>query len=311
MNNTMTSGRSNQEWSQEIWDRINQAIHDETKRAKVAARFLPLYMSMPHAFIVPADVTNTNQQPLTVDETKTTEIVEILVEIALTPQQYQREPDLMTAVTLATRAANLLSQGEDLLINQGEQGLQNDLFRNNKVSKQSGNPGSGLVGSLAPEQIVPVRPTAIVEGKPKWGENTLAAVAEGYSRLQNEGHYGPYALMLHTDPYADTYAPLPTTLITPAEPIKALVTAGFYGTGTLPPNTGILVSLGGDTMDLVMAVDTKIEFDQNDNRGRYLFRVYERFAFRLKVSNAVIKLDFQTTLSTTTVASEKSGTTKK
>src|SRR5262249_39260404 len=142
-------------------------------------------------------------------------------------------------------------------------------------------------------------PRQIVDGKPKWADNTLAAVADAYSRLQNKGHYGPYALALHTDPYADTYAPLATTLITPAEPIKALVTGGFYGTGTLPPLTGVLVSTGGNTMDRVVAVDAKIEFEQTDNRGRYLFRVYERFALRLKVSDAVIKLEFQAALPTT------------
>src|SRR5690348_13274934 len=69
-----------------------------------------------------------------------------------------------------------------------------------------------------------------------YAEHTFAAVAEGYSVLQGNGQYGPYALVLQTTPYADTYAPLPDTLILTADRIKPLMTAGFFGTGTLPSN---------------------------------------------------------------------------
>ena len=73
-------------------------------------------MAVPGALIVPADTVNVDAPPLTVDEASTTPIVETLVEFALTKQQYGREDGLMTAITLATRATNLLSQAEDLLL---------------------------------------------------------------------------------------------------------------------------------------------------------------------------------------------------
>jgi hypothetical protein len=101
--------------------------------------------------------------------------------------------------------------------------------------------------------------------------------------------------VLHTVPYADTYRSLPTTLIYPALRIKSLVTAGFYGTGTLPPNTGVLVSLGGNTMDLAVGIDPTTEFVQEEalGGGRFRYRVYERFTLRLKDDTGVIVLDFQ------------------
>jgi hypothetical protein len=140
----------------------------------------------------------------------------------------------------------------------------------------------------------------------RFGERTFAAVSLAYSRLQSgnnlqQAHYGPYALVLHNEPYADTYAPLPTTLIMPADRIKPLMTAGFYGSGTLPsqgnaPNeretTGIVVSLGGNTMDLVVGMDAITAFLQEDTQGQYRFRVYERFALRLKDTSSVIRLEF-------------------
>ena len=100
--------------------------------------------------------------------------------------------------------------------------------------------------------------------------------------------------------HADSYAPLPDTLIMPADRIKPLMTAGFYGTGTLPSNlptkvsfTGLLVSLGGNTMDLVVGLDATTAFMQQDTDGAYRFRVVERFALRVKDTTAIVRLEFQ------------------
>jgi uncharacterized linocin/CFP29 family protein len=91
----------------------------------------------------------------------------------------------------------------------------------------------------------------------------------------------------------NTFAPLKSTLIMPADRIKPLVTGGFYGTGTLPPFTGVLVSLGGNTMDLVVGMDAITAFLQEDTEGGCQFRVFERFTLRVKDVTAVIKLDFE------------------
>jgi len=238
-------------------------------------------------------------QSLGVDETATTPLVEILADFKLTAQQVDREEELMTAVTLATRAANLIAQAEDVLIFQGQAAVegpqQHPLFRDGKVRLLSGNAGTGLLGGLPANQIINVPPIDAAEQR--FGENTFKEVAEAYSRLQSgeglaQAHYGPYALVLHHEPYADTYAPLATTLIMPADRIKPLVTAGFYGTGTVPPLTGLLVSLGGNTMDLVVGMDVTTSFLQEDPDGRYRLRVWERFALRRKDETATIELKF-------------------
>jgi hypothetical protein len=78
----------------------------------------------------------------------------------------------------------------------------------------------------------------------------------------------------------------------PADRIKPLVTAGFYGTGTLPEKRGILFSLGGNTMDLAVGVDATPESMFSDNTGMFRFRVFERFAPRLKNKLAVRRLEF-------------------
>lgn len=345
----MNKGRSLLPWSQEIWDRIDQVVYHECKRTTISSKFLPLYGPVSSGQLtIPTDSIEVNQAGrLIVREAATNELIELVVEFTLTEQQVAREEELGTAMTLATRAANLLSQGFDVINFQGrtavEEGpLQHPLFRRGadgtppKVIVKSGIPGIGLLD--APDannkpdaQVVIVKERELdpTEIPPRWGENTFGAVAEAYSILQNgidlaQAHYGPYALVLHFMPYADTYAPLATTLIIPADRIKPLVTEmpsdkdiymqsedmhmygrdmhymysreyypRYYGTGTLPNLRGLFLSLGGNTMDLVVGVDAKTEFVTEDTQGNYCFRVYKRFVLRLKDKSAVIRLQFE------------------
>lgn len=309
------NGRDKLPWSQEIWNRIDQAVHDECQRTRIARKFLPLYGPVsPGELIVASDTVTRVGQTITVNEAATIPLIELLVEFTLTLQQVEREAELMTAVTLATRAANLLAQAEDVVIFQGQAAIdpgaaQHPLFGQNRVRARSGPAGAGLLQAAAnPIQVIRLRATPPVDpGQPlRFGERTFAAVSTGYSRLQSgagldQAHYGPYALVLHNEPYADTFAPLENTLIMPADRIKPLMTGGFFGTGTLPSQgavpherqtAGILVSLGGNTMDLVVGMDSTTSFLQEDTEGRYRFRVYERFALRLKDTTSVIRLEF-------------------
>jgi uncharacterized linocin/CFP29 family protein len=312
-------GRDKVHWTPDIWDRIDKAVHDEVMRTRVAQKFLPIRPVISRTTSVPTDAITppTKEAPtLIVDEGLTTRLNEFWVEFALTPQQVDHETgDIMelghsTAVTLATRAANLLSQAEDLVIFSGQNAINGNLLFQNGIVLNRGIPtDTGLLDLPSGTPSPPALPaTQIIQVKPKdpavpgvYAEHTFAAVAEGYSVLQGNGQYGPYALVLQTTPYADTYAPLPDTLILTADRLKPLMTAGFFGTGTLPSNSGeteprsfgLLVSLGGNTMDLVVGLDATTAFMQQDTNGSYRFRVVERFALRLKDIKAVVRLEFQ------------------
>jgi uncharacterized linocin/CFP29 family protein len=133
------NGRDNVHWSKEVWEHIDMAVYHEAMRTQVAPKFLPLHPVPPKTTTVPSDlviVPGGAAGTLTVDEGATTRLIEIWVEFALTPQQVEHEtgdPGELghsTAVTLATRAANILSQAEDVLIFQGRDALtSNNLVR--------------------------------------------------------------------------------------------------------------------------------------------------------------------------------------
>src|SRR6516162_5177117 len=94
------NGRDKLDWSQEIWDRIDVAVHDEAMRTKVASKFLPIQPVPADTRYAPSDIINNPisatdpNRALTIDEGATTSLFEIWVEFALTPQQVESEADL-------------------------------------------------------------------------------------------------------------------------------------------------------------------------------------------------------------------------
>jgi uncharacterized linocin/CFP29 family protein len=319
-------GRNKIPWSPAVWERIDQAVATEVKRTRIGARFLPVRPVPPKTTSVPTDSYRSSEGIFSVDEGATLRLNEYYVEFELTPQQVEQEEgdfrDLghSTAVTLATKAANSLALAEDLIIFQGQNAITGTkLFRSDLVQTLGGNKpaDTGLLnfpigsdapgpGPLTPDPasaitVIDVSPLDPPERGVIYGPNTFEQVAKGYALLQDAGQYGPYALVLETIPYADTFAPLPATLTLTADRIKPLMTAGFFGSGTLPPNRkppqepyyGVLVSVGGNTMDLVVGAPPITAFLQEDPTGNFRFRVLQRFALRVKDPTAINILKFK------------------
>jgi hypothetical protein len=302
------------EWSPDIWPLIQTAVANEHKLTAIAAQFLtPPVPDSTTRGTVDANTVSVVDGALSVSDSATRFIVELSVPVTVKPNQV-KDPNI--AVSLATRAANLLARGEDLLICQGLDGLNDPFFASNPVTTNiSKTPDKGIVvdSFLPADQKVPVEPVE-VNSDPNlnvYGENTYAAVAEGYAKLQ-ESHYGRQALILPTTIYADTYAARATTLNIPAitaDRIKGLIGDNnnffFFGTSALPsfdknnaqaPAKGVIVALDGMTVDLVVQKDPTMEILTQEktgaNTGDYVGRVYERFALRLKDPKAVVELDF-------------------
>jgi uncharacterized linocin/CFP29 family protein len=352
-------GKDQVPWSEDIWKRIDAAVTEEMIRTRVAAKFLPLVQVPRKVTTVPSDVVvvpnpKDQDQALSVDESQTNRVNEFWTEFRLTPAQVEEEGSkemamthgqpCSTGISLGLRSSNSLAQAEDTVLFNGRNAFNSPLFtppggliqfRDPNLKK---NLDLGLLNvdadgsvTLPPavpgpiDQIILVHPAR--QNPLQYAENTLGAVAQGFSNLQALEHYEHYALVLHTIPYADLHTALPTTLSTPFEPISHIVKAGIYGTGTLPPfnaaagqptglpdpnklpqgfipaganilYTGVLVSLSGNNMDLVRGLldtdaggkelDVATTFNQKDVNENYRFRVLQRFALRLKDQTAVV-----------------------
>jgi len=276
----MNLGRDALAWSSELWSRLDRAIHAEVDRAGIAGKVLPLHSSMPEATTVPADVID--PETMTVRDDAVLPLVELSVEFSLTAQQVEREAELATAVTLASRASNLIAQAEDLLVFQGESAHDAGVFN---TVRRRGSSAEGLVAA-APSAVQVAAKNGDV------GERIVQAVTRACADLQGRGQYGPYALVLRTEQYADASSPLENTLVMPADRLRPLVAQGFFATGAMPEATGLVVSVGGGPIDLAVGVEPTVSFLQLDGNGHYLFRVFERFALRLKDERSLVRLEF-------------------
>ncbi|MER6160929.1 family 1 encapsulin nanocompartment shell protein [Streptomyces sp. NPDC001868] len=270
-------GRHKIDWEQEVWEHLDRSVRAETERSRLCTRFLPVvsHALSPQARTVPADAVETDGEggTMSVPEGVELPLEEKSVTFALTKQQYESEARIGTARTLAVRATNRLARLMD-----------SSVF-------QDGPNTSLLAAAEKVKQIIDV-PLRNDDVPGEYGERYFRGVSEAYALLEGKMHYGPYALVSHFEPYADAHAPLDNTLIMPADRIRALMDGGFYGTGTLPPKTALMVSTGGNTLDVAIGVDAVTAFTHESESGMYLFRVYERFTVRVKDPTAVVKLRF-------------------
>jgi uncharacterized linocin/CFP29 family protein len=276
----MNLGRDALAWSPELWSRLDQAVHAEADRAGIAAKVLPVNSSMPEATTVPADVID--PATMTVRDDAVLPLVELWVEFSLSGQQVEREAELGTAVTLASRASNLIAQAEDLLVFQGESARDAEVF---DTVQGRGSPAAGLVAA-APSAV------QVVSENGDFAERIVQGVTRACADLHGRGQYGPYALVLRTEQYADASSPLEKTLLMPADRLRPLVAQGFFATAAMPETTGLVVSVGGGAIDVAVAVEPTVSFLQLDSNGQYLFRVFERFALRLKDKRSLVRLEF-------------------
>jgi uncharacterized linocin/CFP29 family protein len=122
------------------------------------------------------------------------------------------------------------------------------------------------------------------------GQGSFAAVARAFSILQAGSHTGPYALLLDADEYAAAFEVPDGQLVHSAERLRGLVQA-FYGTAAMPHGRGVLVSVGGETVDLVIGSDPTVAFLGVDANDRFGFRVVERFVLRVKDPTGCVRLE--------------------
>src|SRR5215204_1084503 len=96
-------------WGSEVWEKIQKSVDDEAQRTKIPDKIIPVNGPIAGAVNVPSDITNVGGNTLSVNEGETTSLIETTVQFLLTKTQVEQEQQMLTAVTLATNAANLIS----------------------------------------------------------------------------------------------------------------------------------------------------------------------------------------------------------
>lgn len=139
------------------------------------------------------------------------------------------------------------------------------------------------MGSLL-SPVTPAAPAAI-------GQALVTAISNAVGQLEGQGHFGPFTVVLDQNFFLAVQTPDLASLVLPQDRIIPFLGGGsLLRSSTLPENSGLVVALGGAPVELVVATDASLQFLQLTAEPRFLFRVYEKIALRIKEANAIATL---------------------
>jgi uncharacterized linocin/CFP29 family protein len=291
-------------WGEQQWAAIDAAVAAELTLIRVVEEVIPTTNVGPSEKTVTID--RINAQTRTIDDETTIPLPEISVQFQLDKQQVQ-QPELTRALALIRRAASDFARLEDAVLLRGltispNGGYQPDgvalptnanIQRGQDRAQFDGLAGSARNDAINPQTNLPhlvIRPSG---GGTAYGPIIVGAVADAIEMLESAGHMGPYHLILGRDAFIASMTPNPPALVLPKNSIEPLLASPIRRTPVLQPDQGVLISVGGDPADRVVAVEPTVRFIETTSQDRYRFRIYGVLALRRKEPEAAVRLRFQ------------------
>jgi uncharacterized linocin/CFP29 family protein len=269
-------------WTDAQWQKVKDAITEAFGKASVASSFLPMYGPLSgSAEIVRNDrLTQDASTPpiLRLDadhDAVNVRLLNLTVRVELSSEQVADET-LTNALLAFRRAANILAQEEDRIVFEGlrqqPQNLDSKFVLNDRVEPQEG------LADLPKRRLFPGFDTAGIST----GQGVITAVVNATQLLEDSFNPGPFTCVLGSELFTGVHDPS-QSLVLPADRITPLLKGGpLLRATTIHPKVGIVVSPVGNAVDIVVGTPPTVQFLQRTQSARFLFRVYERFALRIR-----------------------------
>ena len=244
---------------------------------------------------------------LWVDSSPTLYITTISVNVPLRGHDVA-DPELKAALTMFRRAANYVARLEDALVFNGRTGGQVGPVAINGVAgvpavfgvsgdggAQAGifDPNGPITGAVV--QVIPPPaggPPASAINRPPLlnytgGDELFRAVVNAIGQLDANGQLAPYGCVLGQDLFDIACTPNPNFVIPRDRILPFLQGPLLRSSGLLQRYLGAVIALSGNPIELVVASDINVQFLQTTLEPRYVFRVRERVALRIKEWGAI------------------------
>lgn len=292
-------------WTEDHWNRITSVVTEEAQKARVAAQMLPVVGPEDASTVaVPSYTLGLQGNPaappparLAVDSDPTLHLTTLAINVAVRSHQ-MAEPGLTAALGMFRRAANYIARLEDILIFGGRPapgvlvpagpGVLPPVFN---VTGDGSVDGlflafSGLGPLRGFTQISAMPPPPPVVAPPFLGERIINAIIDSIQQLDAAGQLGPYACALSHDLFAAICTPTPN-LVLPRDRILPFLQGPLVRASTIATGWGVVVALSGSPVQIVVASDIGVRFLQTTQEPRYVFRVSQRVALRIKEHAAI------------------------
>jgi hypothetical protein len=135
------------------------------------------------------------------------------------------------------------------------------------------------------------------------GDDLVKKISKAIGELEAHGHFGPFAVVLGQRLFLVAQSPEPYgAFVLPQDRIIPFLSGGpllrsstldhDYRAGDVPRSWYgvVVVALGGAPVELVFASDMSVQFLQVTDGPRFLFRVREKIALRIKEDEAIVRL---------------------
>lgn len=286
-------------WTGEQWTALERVVQEAAGKARVASSFLPLVGPLPPGQASVRALTlgsgadphgGEGGQRLEIDDSVTLPLTTLSCYVHLTTQQVE-DPDLASAKQLLSRAADIVGRLEDAIVFNGQPaaGAAPDvgLPRIYQVHGGGTSPGLFSEAGLDAEFTKQVG----TDGLGKYGADLVTKISAAILTLEGAGCFGPFACVLGHQFFEDANSSFLGSLITPKDRILPFLEGGpLVRSSVVPPNQGVVVSLAGSPIDLVVGSDMHVKFLQVTLEPRYVLRVSERFVLRVKQPGARCRL---------------------
>lgn len=275
-------------WSEAQWQRVNDAVNEAFHKASIASAFLPMYGPLSGSTEVVRNerlLQDDESTPPTIrldrdHRSVNLKLVNLTTNVELSSEQVA-DDTLSNAQLAFRRAANILALEQDRVVFAGyRRGFleENSRFVTNQV-----DPQKGLADLYARVQFSPV-------GFPQppnttLGQLVVSAVVRAMTTLEDGSNPPPFACVLGNVLFAAVHDPS-SSLVLPADRVTPLLRGGpLLRSGKIDPDSGIVVSLAGNVVDIVVGTPPTVQFLQRTADAKFLFRVYLRFALRFRESD--------------------------
>jgi uncharacterized linocin/CFP29 family protein len=279
-------------WTDAQWQKVNHCVKEAFDKASVASAFLPCYgplqgstETVRNERLVYDDAAQPRVVRLDTDhDSVNLKLVNLTVNVQLSSEQVAEEA-LSNAMLAFRRAANILAQEEDRIVFEGFArgfGRDNSIYVANTVPPQKGLADLAarrdftLLRDKTGALVTPATERALV------GQAIVSAVVSAIHALEDRMHPEPFACVLGNELFERAHDPS-ESLVLPADRITPLLRGGpLLRAGRMDDRSGIVVSLAGNAVDIVVGTPPTIQFLQRTTEARFLFRVYERFVLRIR-----------------------------
>lgn len=306
-------------WTEEQWHCIQKTVTEEAQRARVAARFLSIYgpvdekdiavanLALQQGGVTPVPAPGVASQRLTVNSTPGTALATLSVLVYVRNNE-AADPELQAATTMFRRAANLIARTEDAMMFNGQRGAgqppigaPGGPIQVSGGRRQFGLIGNGIlgipgyVGALGPFVTPPVSQSRLTSlpsavGFALAGRDLISVVVDAINRLEAQGYSGPYACALGNNLWEAIHIPT-SNLVLPRYTIEPLMDGGMLvRSSTIHPDRGVIVAYESGQVEQVLGRDIRVRLLQISAEPRFVFRVSERIALRVKHWPAVVNL---------------------